>query len=160
MYQRYTTRAGGGMQVSGNSLANRVRNIITLVLLIAVIVLAIAGGRAMGYQSESRATYVRRLQTECNDALALTPALSRTAGASSAATLSRIRSYVYAMDTINQLHMGLEGKYLVSTDEFSVLYNIIDDYYNRLITGMVTSDQQTELTNKLNNMVYMLSFLE
>lgn len=160
MYQRYTFRSGGGTQTGGNVLKNRIRNIITLLLVIAVIVLAVFGGRAMGYQAESHTTYVRRLQTECNDALALTPALSRTAGASSAATLSKIRSYVYAMDTINQLHMGLDGEYLVTTDVFTNLYGIIDEYYNRLITGMVTSDQQTELTNALTMLVQTLSYLE
>ncbi len=160
MYQRYTFRSGGGTQTGGNVLMNRIRNIVTLLLVIAVIVLAVFGGRAIGYQSESHAMYVRRLQTECDDALALTPSLSRTAGASSAATLSKIRSYVYAMDTINQLHMGLDGEYLVTTDVFTNLYGIIDEYYNRLITGMVTSDQQTELTNALTMLVQTLSYLE
>ena len=160
MYQRSTSRSGSSMQTGGNTLMNRIRTAVTLVLLIAVIVLAIFGGRAMSYQAEAHTTYVRRIQTECNDALSLTTALSRTAGASSSATLGKIRSYVYAMDTINQLSMGLDGKYLVSTDVFTNLYSIIDDYYNRLITGMVTSDQQTELTNALTVLVDTLSHLE
>lgn len=160
MYQRYTSRSGGSVKSGGNVLLNRVRNIVMLLLVIAVILLAVFGGKAIGYQTESHTTFVRRLQTECNDALALTPSLSRTAGASSAATLSKIRSYVYAMDAINQMNLSLEGKYLVATDVFTNLYGIIDDYYNRLITGVVTSDRQTELTNVLSQLVQTLAYLE
>lgn len=160
MYQRYTSRSHAGLQSSGRSLTNRIRNIMLLVLMIAVIVLAIVGGRAMRYQSEAHNTYVRRIQTECNSALTLTPSLSRTAGASTAATLSKIRSYVYAMDTINQLSMGQNGKYLVPTDNFTSLYNIIDEYYNRLITGMVTSEQQTQLSSALSDLLNILVALE
>ena len=160
MYQRYTSRAAGPVQTGGSRMVTRIRNIVTLLLLVAVIVLAVFGGRAMNYQTESHTTYVRRMQTECNDALELTSALSRTAGASSSATLGRIRSYVYAMDTINQLNLSLEGRYLVGNDVFVNLYSIIDDYYNRLITGMVTSDQQTALTNALADLVTVLAVLE
>lgn len=160
MYQRYTSRAQGGLQNGSRSLGNRIRNIMLAVLLVAVIVLAIVGGRAMSYQSEARTTYVRRIQTECNSALTLTPSLSRTAGASSAATLSKIRSYIYAMDTINQLNMGQEGSYLVDTAHFTNLYSIIDEYYNRLITGMVTSEQQTQLSSALTDLLNILVALE
>lgn len=159
MYQRYTSRSGGGIQSGGSSLANRIRSAVMLVLVFAVILLAIFGGSAMEYRSESRTMYVRRIQTECNSALSLAPSLSRTAGASTAATLSKIRSYIYAMDTINQLHMGLDGGYLVENEVFTNLYSIIDEYYNRLITGMVTSEQQTQLSNALTELLNELSML-
>lgn len=159
MYQRYTSRTGG-MQSGGNAMVNRIRNIIMLVLVLAVLMLSIFGGRAMSYQAESHTTFVHRLQTECNDALSLTSSLSRTAGASSSATLGKIRSHVYAMDTINQLNMGLDGTYLVSNDEFTNLYAIIDDYSNRLITGMVTGDQQTALTGALTALAETVAYLE
>lgn len=159
MYKHYTSRSGG-MQSGGNVMMNRIRNIVMLVLVLAVILLAVFGGRAISYQAESHTTFVRRVQTECNDALSLTSALSRTAGASSSATLGKIRSHVYAMDTINQLNMGLDGTYLVGNDVFTNLYAIIDDYSNRLITGMVTGDQQTALTNALTDLVTTVSVLE
>ena len=159
MYKHYTSRSGG-MQSSGNVMMNRIRNIVMLVLVLAVILLAVFGGRAMSYQAEAHTTFVRRVQTECNDALSMTSALSRTAGASSSATLGKIRSHVYAMDTINQLHMGLDGTYLVGNDVFTNLYAILDDYSNRLITGMVTGDQQTALTGALTDLAAVVSALE
>lgn len=160
MYQHYMSRNGGVMQPSGNLLWNRIRTAIILVLLVAVVVLAILGGRAMNFESESHVTYIRRMQTECNDALSMTTALSRTAGASSSSTLGKIRSHIYAMDVINQVNAGLGNGYLVDGDIFTNLYTIVDDYSNRLITGMVTGDQQTGLTNALTSLQAVIAALE
>ena len=159
MYQHYMSRKGS-MQPSSNSLLNRVRTALILVLLAAVILLAIFGGRAISFEAETRSTFVHRMQTECNDAVSLVTALSRTAGASSSATLGKIRSHVYAMDTINQLNVGLGGDYLISNDTFTSLYAIIDDYFNRLITGVVTGDSQTALANALTTLQQTVAYLE
>ncbi len=160
MYQHYMSRKGSSMQTGGNTVFNRVRNALILVLLAAVILLAIFGGRAISFEAETRSTFIHRMQTECNDAVSLTTALSRTAGASSSATLGKIRSHVYAMDTINQLNVGLGGSYLISNDTFTSLYAIIDDYSNRLITGMVTGDSQTALANALTGLQQTIAYLE
>ena len=160
MYQHYMSRKGGSMQSGGNTLLNRVRNALILVLLAAVILLAVFGGRAISFEAETRSTFIQRMQTECNDAVSLTTALSRTAGASSSATLGKIRSHVYAMDAINQLNVGLGGNYLISNDIFTSLYAIIDDYSNRLITGMVTGDSQTALANALTTLQQTIAYME
>ena len=160
MYQHYMSRKGSSMQTGGNTMFSRVRNALILVLLAAVILLAIFGGRAISFEAETRSTFIHRMQTECNDAVSLATALSRTAGASSSATLGKIRSHVYAMDTINQLNVGLGGDYLISNDTFTSLYAIIDDYFNRLITGVVTGDSQTALANALTSLQQTIAYLE
>ena len=160
MYQHYMSRKGSSMQSGGNTMFNRLRNALILVLLAAVILLAIFGGRAISFETETRSTFVHRMQTECNYAVSLVTALSRTAGASSSATLGKIRSHVYAMDTINQLNVGLGGDYLISNDTFTSLYAIIDDYFNRLITGVVTGDSQTALANALTSLQQTIAYLE
>lgn len=160
MYQHYMSRKGSSMQSGGNTMFNRLRNALILVLLAAVILLGIFGGRAISFETETRSTFVHRMQTECNDAVSLVTALSRTAGASSSATLGKIRSHVYAMDTINQLNVGLGGDYLISNDTFTSLYAIIDDYFNRLITGVVTGDSQTALANALTSLQQTIAYLE
>ena len=160
MYQHYMSRKGSSMQSGGNTMFNRLRNALILVLLAAVILLAIFGGRAISFEAETRSTFVHRMQTECNDAVSLVTALSRTAGASSSATLGKIRSHVYAMDTINQLNVGLGGDYLISNDTFPSLYAIIDDYFNRLITGVVTGDSQTALANALTSLQQTIAYQE
>lgn len=162
MYHRYTSRSEGMQSSGAPRMQERIRNILLAVLLVACILLAIFGGRAMGFQADAHTTFVRRIQTECNDALALTSSLSRTAGANSADTLGRIRSHLYAMDTINQLNVGLQGAggYLVNNDVFTALYAVLDEYSDKLITGMQTGDLQTALTNsltELSNLVHQLN---
>lgn len=161
MYHRYTSRAEGMQTSTSPRLKDRIRNIVLAVLLVACILLGIFGGRAMNFQSEAHTTFVRRMQTECNDALGLTASLSRTAGANSAATLGRIRSHLYAMDTINQLNVGLQGAggYLINNDVFTALYAMLDEYSDKLITGMQTGDLQTSLTTSLNDLAAMVSAL-
>ena len=159
MYERYTSRSGG-MRSERNVMKERIRTGVILVLLAAVIVLSVFGGRAMSYQAEAHTTFVHRMQTECNSALNLSSSLSRTAGSSSSAILGRIRSHVYAMDAINQLNAGTEGKYLVNNDLFTSLYAMLDDYSDKLITGMVTGEVQTNLTAALTGLQEQTSQLK
>lgn len=160
MYHRYTSRSGG-INPGNNRLRERIRTGVILVLLIAVVLLAIFGGRAMTFRSETHTIFVRRMQTECASALSLTSSLSRTAGANSAATLGSIRSRVYAMDVINQFNVSLEGagQYLVDNDLFTELYSMLDSYSSQLLTGMSTGDMQTSLTTALNNLLELVNAL-
>ena len=68
---------------------------------------------------------------------------------------------MYAMDTINQLNVGLRGAggYLVDNDVFTQLYSVLDVYSDKLITGMQTGDLQTELTTALNNLALLVGGL-
>lgn len=160
MYHRYTSRAGG-LNPQGNRLKERLRTGLILLLVAAVVLLAVFGGRAMAYRSEAHTTFVSRMQTECGNAISQTSSLSRTAGANSSATLGRIRSHIYAMDTINQINVGLDGDgYLVSNDQFTALYELLDEYVTTLTTGMATGDLQTSLTNSLNELYALVDALE
>lgn len=161
MYQRYTSRSEGLQSTGTPRMKERIRNILLIVLAVACILLAIFGGRAMSFQAETKTTFARRIQTECGSALNLTATLSRTAGANSAATLGRIRSHLYAVDTINQLHVGLRGgDYLVDNEVFTQLYALLDEYSDKLITGMQTGDLQTALTNSLTELVNLADTLD
>ena len=162
MYHRYTSRSEGMQSTGAPRMKERIKNIVLMVLVVACILLAIFGGRAMSFQADAHTTFIRRMQTECNDALTLTSSLSRTAGANSAETIGRIRSRVYAMDTINQLNVGLRGAggYLVTTDAFTALYDVLDEYSNKLITGMQTGDLQTQLTTSLTNLANLVNQLD
>ena len=132
----------------------RFKNVLLLLLLIAVVALAIMGGRAMAYRNEAKNLFISKIQLECGNALTLTKSLSRTAGASSSATLGRIRSHVYAMETSNSLSVGLEGSegWLISEDWFTTLYGVLEEYSQKLITGMTTGDQQTTLLGALQTL--------
>lgn len=147
---------------SASQLKERIRSVVMIVLIAAVIALAIFGGRAMTFRSDAHTLFVKRIQVECNDALSLTNSLSRTAGASSSSTLGKIRSHVYSMETINSLNVGLEGStgYLIQEGYFTNLYSILDDYANKLITGMTTGDAQSSLLATLTELYSAVEMLE
>ncbi len=157
----YRIGSRGGMAEGTPTLWQRARDILILLLIAAVIALAVLGAQAMAYRTNAHELLVKRIQTECGDALTLTASLSRTAGANSSATLGRIRSHVYAMDTLNELNVGLEGgnHFFVDESAFTALYSVLDDYVNKLITGMVTGDLQTALTEQLNALMAQLNEL-
>ena len=155
-YNRMKTNAGSPRWVV------RFKNIVLLLLLLAVIVLSIFGGRAMAFRNDAKHLFISKIQLECGNALTLTNSLSRTAGASSSATLGRIRSHVYAMETINSLSVGLEGAsgWLISEDWFTTLYGVLEEYSQKLITGMTTGDQQTALLGALQTLYDQLDTLQ
>ncbi|MBR4081000.1 MAG: hypothetical protein IKK21_04375 [Clostridia bacterium] len=155
-YNRMTTNAGAPRWVT------RFKNLLLLFLLVAVILLAVFGGRAMMYRNDANHLFISKIQLECGNALTLTNSLSRTAGASSSATLGRIRSHVYAMETINSLSVGLEGAsgWLISEDWFTTLYGVLEEYSQKLITGMTTGDQQTALMNALQTLYDQLDTIQ
>lgn len=162
MYHRYTSREEGVQPSSAPRTAERIRNLLLILLAAACIVLAVFGGKAMSYQADSRVTFIRRMQTESNDALSMTSSLSRTAGANTSATLGRIRSRVYAADLINQLSFALDSGegYLIGTEVFTNLYALLDEYSDKLITGTQTGDVQSALTTALTQLADMTALLD
>lgn len=155
LYESYNARGAQRMSQTGAGLMReRIRTALIVLLLAAVIVLSIAGGQAMKYRADARDIFVGSMQAQCDDALTLTNSLSRTAGTSSSGILGRIRSHVHTMDTINQINVGLEGgnSYMVQPAMFTELYSLIDSYTDKLRTGMITGDLQTELVTKLTEL--------
>ncbi len=154
LYGRYTDVTGRAGATAAGRMKDRIRTVVILLLVAAVAVLGIVGGRAITYRQETHAALIGTLQTECNSALTLSNSLSRTAGSDSASILGRIRSHVHTADTINQLNLGLEGgnQYLVQPALFTSLYGVLDAYSDTLRTGMATGELQTELVAQLTNL--------
>lgn len=160
LYGSYTDKSSEVLQTGAGLMRERVRNVLILVLVLAVAAMAVLGGQAFAYRSETRALFVATMQTECNEALSLTNSLSRTAGANSSTTLGRIRANVHTMDNLNELHARLEGgRYYVPTEKISNLYTILDNYSNRLITGLNTGDLQGQLQAALEELQGLISKL-
>ena len=159
MYRSYQARGGraGGLEgdSGGRVLRERVRNILLALLAVALTVSLIMGIPAMRYRQESRAAIIGRLQNDCNAAVSLASrSLSRTGGASSAAILGQIRSYVYAIDAVNQLYNSMMGgdSYLVSADLLTPLYTTLDNFSGMLTTGTDTSVLANDLLLQLGSL--------
>ena len=151
MYRRYSQVNEVSVPVS-QTRRNRVKNILILLLLAAVITLAAIAMPAVQSRTSARGLFIQRMQNEISTAVRLTTSLSRNAGASSAAILAQVRSNVYAIITSNELSMGMEGASgrLIQEEELSSLLSFIDSYLSFLTTGMDTGEYQTTLQNSLD----------
>ncbi len=153
MYRRYS-------QVNTNTVPvnqirrNRIKNILILFLLAALVALAVVSIPAMRKQNSARDLYIQRMQTEVGEAVRQTTTLSRNAGADSAAILARIRSNIYAIRIINELNIAQEGASgrLLQEETLSTLQSSIDNYLTFLTTGMDTGEYQTNLQNEINSL--------
>ena len=161
MYRRYSQVNETSMPVS-NVRRNRIKNILILVLAAAVIALTAIALPAVQSRSSARNLIIQRMQNEIASAVRLTTSLSRNAGASSAATLAQIRSNIYAIATLNEVSVGMEGASgrLVTEEELTSLQSFIDNYLAFLTTGMATGEYQTSLQNSLDVLELTINGLE
>lgn len=158
---KYSYGPTGVANTPARALGGRLRSVLLVVLLVAVVVLGVWGGQAIVYQSRCEPTFVSNMLTECDSAITTANTLSRSGGAESAAILGRIRANIRAIDVINEVNNSIEGGngYFVPTAVFTELYGIIDSYSNNLKLGNVTIEDQNNLVNALANLGALLDTL-
>ena len=159
MYRRYSQMGDGSMPLSQVN-RNRIKNILIMLLLIALAVLLVISLPLMKSRESSRANYIQQIQKECREASNDSSSLSRTAGADSAATLSRIRSNIHTMRTLNSMSNAEGNGQLVENDKLISLQNMVDQYLQYLTTGMDTGNYTTNLQTALNELQVILGELE
>ena len=139
----------------------KVKTVVIVLLLVALIGGAVIAVPAIRFRSNTNDLLVRRMASECGEAVTLAGTLSRTAGTSSYDTLARVRSRVYAMELMNSLSVNLNGSSgtIVSSEWFTNLTSQLDNYGTQLITGMSTGDLATTLQMDLNTLYAQLQTL-
>ena len=159
MYRRYSRTNGNAASVSQLK-RSRLKDLLILVLLGLLIAALVIGIQALQKDRNARSVYIRRIQTECDEAVRQVATLSRNAGADSASILSRIRSNLYAIQVISGLQVSQGSGALVSEDRILTLQNTVDRYMTYLTTGMDTGEYQTNLQNSLETLQVQISALE
>ena len=143
MYRHYSQAGNGNMSLSQVN-RNRIKNTVIAVLLIAVAGLLVISLPLIRGRESSRAIFIQQIQKECDDANKDTSTLSRTAGADSAATLSRVRSNIHTIRIVNNLSSA-EGNRLLEDERLLTMQNMVDKYLQYLTTGMDTGEYVTSL---------------
>ena len=151
MYRRYSQVGDGGMPLSQIN-RNRIKNIIIFVLLIALAALLVITLPMFRSRENNRALFIQHLQKECQDAYGDSATLSRTAGADSAAILSRVRSNIHTMRRVNSLSAAEGNGQLLEDERLLTLQNMVDRYLQFLTTGMDTGEYTTSLQTALYEM--------
>ena len=159
MYRRYSQMGDGSMPLSQVN-RNRIKNILILLLLAALAALLVISLPLMKSREGSRTNYIQQIQKECKEAYNETSALSRTAGADSAAILSRVRSNIHAIRAINSLSGAEGGRALLEDERVLTLQNMVDQYLQYLTTGMDTGGYTTNLQTALIELQDIVSVLE
>ena len=157
MYRRYSQMGDGGMPLSQIK-RNRIKNIVIFLLLAALSAMALISVPLMRNRDSSHALYIQQMQKECKDAINDASTLSRTAGADSPAVLSRVRSNIHSIRTINNLS-GAEGARLLEDERLLTLQNMVDKFLQYLTTGMDTGEYATTLQNALAELQDILAAL-
>ena len=150
MYRRYSQTGDGSMPLSQVN-KNRVKNVIIILLLIAMAVLLFFSLPLFSSRQETRSTYIQRIQSECDEAVRQSASLSRNAGADSAAMLARIRCCISSIRTVNSLSGSLGGT-LMEDERLLTIQNTVDRFLSFLTTGMDTGEYATTLQNALTEL--------
>ena len=148
---------GGASRSSG-----LIRNIIIAVLAVALAATLIITLPKMNYSSDLRSLTIERIQRECDTAITYSKYLSRTASSNSNAQLAVIRSSVYSIQVLNETYASMEGTgtHLIQETVLTSILTVIDNYYTRLTTGTNTSDNQTDLSNQLDQLQALADALQ
>jgi hypothetical protein len=139
---------------------NRIKNIIILLLIVALTVLLIISLPLIRNKGNVRTQYIQQLRRECQEAYNNTQTLSRTAGADSAEILASVRSNIHAMRVVNNLSGAGGNGYLVDDGRLSSLISTVEEYLGILTTGMETGQYVTSLSTSLADLQAAISNLE
>ena len=151
MYRRYS-QADSGPVNSSQRFRNRLKNLVIVVLILALAGLSIWAFPAVQDREGNRAGLMQRIQGECSEAIRLTSTLSRNAGADSASILAKVRSNVYAIRTVNSLAVSSGFGNLAPEETVMSIQNMVDRYLSYITTGMDTGEYQTSLQNALTEL--------
>ncbi len=158
--KRYTSRNRLSVGDGGERL-RRVQTVAIVLLAIALAAALITLLPGSTYKTDMRRYIQGQMLSECDDAVQQASRLSRTASTSSYDALARIRSEVYAIDTLNEaLHDVGNEAYLIDPGVFTAMYTLLDTYNNKLITGIQTGEQQTQLTADLNSLHQLIEAIQ
>ena len=147
--KRYSSRNRLSVGDGGERL-RRIQTVAIVLLAIALTAALVTLLPGASYRADMHRYAVGQMLSECDDAVQQAARLSRTASSSSYDVLARIRSEVYAIDTLNEtLHDVGNESYLIDPGVFTAMYSLLDTYNGKLITGIQTGEQQTQLTNDL-----------
>ncbi|MBR1683995.1 MAG: hypothetical protein IJ708_02575 [Clostridia bacterium] len=154
---RYHVRRRGTnrIYVDRRGRGGRAQTVLILLLLAALIIALVYMLPSYRMQQEEESLIRGRLLSECEAAVNRVQRLSRTAGSNSTITVAEIRSYLYAMDVLNQTHQSLTGRQLIPSSQFASLYGLIETYSSQLLAGSDTGAMQTAITAALQE-TYLL----
>lgn len=147
---RYTHSRNGAARAVEHSKADRIKNILLILLAVALLGIGIAGGQAIVFRGETKDLIAARAIAECGEAVSQADLLSRSGGSDTAGALGKIRANINAVDVLSSMNQSLYGQVLAPQSVFTDLYNVIDSYSAKLKVGSATIEELTNLKDRLS----------
>lgn len=157
---RYSQQMRGN--VGGQQVRQQAGKVLLLLLVLAVVVLGILGGNAMRFEAKEQTLYREHMRSEAGQAISQVNNLSRTGGSTTTNLLGKLRQHVYAMQTMQEMHVALRGnsQQTVEPSLFDTIYTVIDTFDARLQTGQQTKEPQTQLLTLLRELETKVSTIQ
>ena len=146
---RYSSRRSHSARIDQRRTNRNFEGAVIAILLIALIASLVVGIPSINYRTEARSYFVNRMLTECDSAVQRVQKLSRTAGSTSAQIMAEIRSYIYAVDVLNQAYSGTGGGQLLDAGLLNSMYSLLETYSNQLVTGTDTGEIQSAISDAI-----------
>ncbi len=153
---RYVRSRSGSVQNVDRSRVERVKNIVIILLTVALLGVGIAGIQAISLRDKAEDLFIVRAIAECNDAVGTVNTMSRSGGSDTAGELGKIRANIKAVDTLNSMSQSLYGRAYVPQTTFSALYAVIDSYSGKLKNGTSAIEDLTKLADGLTSLQAVL----
>lgn len=152
---RYAHSRSGARLVE-HTRSDRIKSIAIILLMVALLGVGIAGGRAIAFCGKAEDLLISRAMTECGEAVNQAMTLSRSGGSDTAGVLGKIRANINAVDVLSGARQTLYGREMVPGDTFTQLYEIIDSYSAKLKNGAATIEELTRLNEGLAGLQLLL----
>lgn len=157
---RYAHSRSGAARGVEHSRTDRIRNILLILMAVALLGVGIAGGQAITFRGKTDDVILARMLTECSSAINHVNTLSRYGGSDSVELIAKIRANIHAVDAYNELHSALYGSALVAQSSFTTLYATVDSYMGKFKNGTTTMEEQTNLLHDLTALQTLLQELQ
>jgi len=149
---RYSQQMRGN--TGGQRMKQQMGKVLMILLVLAVVVMGIIGGNALRFGGKEQTLYREHMRSEASQAISQVNNLSRTGGSTTTNLLGKLRQHVYAIQTLQQIHVSLRGNshQVVDVSLFDSIYSVIDIFDDKLQTGQQTKEPQTQLLTLLTEL--------
>lgn len=154
---RYANGRSGNGRTAEHSRMERVKNIIIILMAVALLGVGISGFQAIAFKGKAQDLLVARAMTECSQAVGHVNSMSRSGGSDTAGMLGKVRANINAIDVLSGISQSLYGQEFAPRATFTQLYGIIDSYSAKLRNGTSTIEELTNLADGLTSLQTMLN---
>ena len=154
MYRRYSQDRRENVSIS-RMRHTRIRDILIVILVLALAVLAYFAVPAIRNNEDKRDTYIQQIRNECEEARETANKLSSSGGTENRFLLASIRSNLHAIQSLNETYIKAYNEKLLTDDQndkINSMLTMIKNYYEKGTENTSTELFANEMRNRTNEL--------